>query len=242
MAGAVTGGVAVSVREMRLISYLAFAGFIVPAAAQNTSEQFRPEVEIYLKLAESIRIEFDTFVTGTQSTHAWQGNFAFYVDAALKPVFRRNLREDPDVYRNRYLTMRAGYLYHTSLANASSSGNIGILELTSRYRLPLALVISDRNRGEFRFFKGESFYTRYRNRLRMEREVSRGHFVCIPYAYDEIFYDTRYGEVTPNRYGFGAQFPAGRHMIFDPYYMRQNGSRSHPPHINAIGFRWNIYF
>lgn len=228
---------------MKLFSCLAFAGLIVPAAAQNTSEQYRPELDIYVQQGESVRIEFDDFATGTQSTHSWLGNFAYYVDIALKPIFRRNLREDPDVFRDRYLTMRGGYLYQTSLTNGqSTSGNIGILELTSRYRLPFDLVISDRNRGEFRFFKGQSFYTRYRNRFQVERDFKRGRFVCTPYAYDEIFYDTRYGEITPNRYAFGAQFPAGRHMIFEPYYMRQNGSHSKPPHVNAIGFKWNLYF
>jgi hypothetical protein len=228
---------------MRLISCLAYAALIGQAAAQNTSGEFRPELDIFLQRGDFVRIEFDNYVTDTETTHSWQGNFAYYVEMALKPVLRRNLREHPDVYRSRYLTMRGGYLYQTGLSNGNStSGHIGILELTPRYRLPWDFVIVDRNRGEARFFKGQAFYTRYRNRLQLVRDIKRGHFVCTPYAYDEIFYDTRYDQWIRNRYAFGVQFVAGKHMVFDPYYMRQNSSHSKPPHLNAFGFKWDLYF
>lgn len=230
-------------RRAGLVACLAFGGSMIAAAAQSASAQFRPELDVFAQLGDSLRIEFDNRVTDTTSTQNWQGYFAYYVEAALKPIFRRNLREQPDVYRNRYLVMRAGYLYQTSLSSGKpSSGNIGILELTSRYRVPGDLVITDRNRGEARFIKGESFYTRYRNQLRLERDFRYRHFVGTPYAYDEIFYNTRYGAWTPNRYAFGVQLPAGRHMLFDVYYMRQDGSRNKPPHINAAGLKWDLYF
>jgi hypothetical protein len=83
---------------------------------------------------------------------------------------------------------------------------------------------------------------RYRNRLHLERDVKHGRFVCTPYVYDEIFYDTRSGSWTPNEYALGVQLPAGRHMVFDAYYMRQNGSHSNPPHRNIFGLKWNLYF
>jgi hypothetical protein len=147
------------------------------------------------------------------------------------------------VYRNKYLTMRGGYRYQTGLSGASTNtGNIGILEITSRYRLPGQLVISDRNRGEFRFIKRQSFYTRYRNRLQLERDIQYHWLKFTPYVYDEIFYNSRYAQWTPNRYAMGIQFPVGRHVILEPYYMRQNSSHSNPPHINALGFKLNLYF
>ena len=146
-------------------------------------------------------------------------------------------------YRNKYLTLRAGYRYQTSLTNGhSASENRGILELTSRYLLPWQLLISDRNRGDFRFIEGQPFSTRYSNRLRLERDVKYGWFNCTPYVYDEIFYDTRYDRWTPNRYALGAEFPAGPHVVLEPYYLRQNGSHLNPPHINAFGFKLNLYF
>lgn len=229
-------------RPCQLILLFAIGGAILPAAAQQSAEEFRPELGIYAQQGEFIRVEFIDFASSNQHTHEWQGDFAYFIETALKPPLRRRLREHPDVYRNRYLTARAGYRYQTGLTNGnSSSGNIGILEALSRYRLPSDLVISDRSRGEFRFIKGQPFSARYRNRLRLERDLKRGVFVCTPYVFDEIFYDTRYGTWTPNRYAAGAEFPVGRHMVFDAYYMLQNSSRS-DPHLNIIGFRWSLYF
>jgi hypothetical protein len=216
---------------------------IVPVAGQSTATEFRPELGIYIQQGPMIRIELIDSFSGDESTHDWHGNFAFYVQTALKPVLRRELRNDPDVFRNKYLTLRAGYRYQTSLTGGHSGAeNRGIIELTSRYMLPWRLVISDRNRGDFRFVKGQPFSTRYRNRLRFERDVSLGWLNCTPYVYDEIVYDTRYGRWTPNRYALGAEFPVGPHVVLEPYYLRQNGSHSNPPHINAFGFKLNLYF
>ena len=234
-------GIAASGRKL-VLCLLAAAQMTISAAAQNTEDELRPELGIYIQQGPLIRVELVDSFSGTQSTHDWQGDFAFYVEAALKPVFRQELREQPDVFRNKYLVFRAGYRYQTSLTNATSaSENRGILELTPRYRLPWQMVITDRNRGEFRFIQGQPFSERYRNRLRLERDVQYGWFNCTPYVYGEIFYDTRYDGWTRNQYAVGAQFPVGPHVILEPYYLRQNNSDSTPAHINAVGFKLNLY-
>jgi len=216
---------------------------MTPAAAQSTANEFRPELGFYVQQGQLVRIEFVDFLTNDLTTGDRQGNFAFYIQAALKPVFRRELRDEPDVYRNKYLTVLAGYRYRTGLTNNdSTSEHRGILEVTSRYLLPWQLVITDRNRGEFRLIKGQPFSTRYRNRLRLERDIEYHWLHCTPYIYDEIFYDQRYDQWTPNRYGLGVQFPAGPHLVVEPYYYRQNGSHSNPPHRNVFAFTWSLYF
>jgi hypothetical protein len=227
--------------ERLVICFLSVGHWIIPAAAQSTDE-IRPELGIYIQQGPVLRVELIDSFRANQSTHDWNGDFAVYVQIALKPVFHRELRKDPDVFRNKYLTLRAGYRYQTSLTSGrGGSENRGILELTSRYRLPWQLVISDRNRADFRSIKGQPFSMLYRNRLRLERDVRHGWLNCTPYVYDEIFYDTRYDRWTPNRYVLGAEFPVGQHVVLEPYYLRQDSSRSNPPHINAFGFKLNLY-
>lgn len=222
------------------LSFLTVAAWEVRLDAQTTGYEIRPELGFYIRQGPQIRIEVvDSFV-GDPSTHSWDGRFAFYVNTALKPVLRRDLRDNPNVYQNKYLTFRAGYRYQTSLTNNSATENRGIVELTSRYELPWQVVVADRSRGEFRFIHGKPFSTRYRNRLRLERDFSW--LNCMPYIYDEIFYDTRYDLWTPNRYGFGVEFPIDRRVILEPYYFRQHGSRSNPPNVNAFGFNVNLFF
>ena len=224
-----------------VLCFLFVGSWIIPAAAQSTDE-FRPELAIYIQQGPALRFELTDFFSANESTHNWDGNFGFFVQIALKPVFRRELAKDPDVFRNKYLTLRTGFRCDTSLTNGhGESENRGILELTSRYRLPWQLVISDRNRGDFRFIKDQPFSALYRNRLRLERDVRHGWLDCTPYVYDEIVYDTRYDGWTLNRYALGVQFPIGQHVVLEPYYLGQNSSRSNPPHLNAFGFKLNLY-
>jgi Protein of unknown function (DUF2490) len=211
--------------------------------AEDTGFEVRPEFDFYLQLEPMIRIQFTNSSVGDLTTDDWQTNITFFVETALKPVLRRHLREEPDVYRNRYLTFSAGYRYRTGLAGSSSPReNRGILELTWRYPLPSHLVISDRNRGEFRFIQGQPFSTRYRNRLRLEYDFEHGRFECTPYVDFEIFYDTRFDLWTTERYESGVQLPLGLHIVLEPYYLRQNASHSSLQHVNAFGFKFNLYF
>jgi hypothetical protein len=229
-------------KRIALALFLLTAAWEVPVTAQGLGEEIRPEVGLYIQQGPLIRIEFGDSFIGDLSKHDWHGHFAVYVETALKPVLRRELRDRPDVYRNKYLTFRVGYRYQTSLTNSHSAAeNRGIVELNSRYQLPWQFVVADRNRAELRFIQGKSFSTRYRNRLRLERDFKHGWFDCTPYVYDEVFYDTRYDKWTPNRYGFGVEFPINRHVVLEPNYFRQHGSRSNPPNLNAFGFKFNLY-
>ena len=222
---------------------LAFVLRSIPASAQSTGDEIRPELGVYVQQGPQIRIEFIDIFHNAPGTSDWRGDFGLYINAALKPVLRRELRDRPNVYRDKYLTMRVGYRYQGSLSNGQSSAESrGILELTSRYLLPGQFEISDRNRGEFRWIAGQPFSTRYRNRLRLEHDVVHGWLNCTPYIYDEIFYDTRYNQWTPNLYAIGVEFPVGPHLVLEPYSWRLHGSRSHPPHSNAFGFKVNFYY
>ena len=203
------------------------------ALAQDSSTQFRPELDLYVGLPSSARL---VFVAKTQNG---RGDFAFYYELPLKPVLRRELRHRVDVLRNRYLVIRPGYQRSTSTSH-SGPENRGIVEVTGRYPLPFGFVLVDRNRGEFRVIEGSPFSMRYRNRLWLERDMKIAGLVCTPYVYGELFYDTRSGSWAPFRYVLGLQIPTGPHIVLEPYALRQNGGRSNQ--ITAMGFKFNLYF
>jgi hypothetical protein len=219
------------------------AGLPGEATAQNTQSEFWPEVDAYINLNPIARVLLLThFKDGGMSD--WRGDFGVHLDFALKPIFRRQLRSNDDVFRKRYLSFRAGFRYITNLG-ANSSPYVEhrwVVELTSRYPLPEKLLISDRSRGELRFISGQPFSTRYRNKLQLERDFSLGSLVFTPYLNGELFYDTRYDTWNRNRYSAGVQVPAGRHLVIETYVLRQNDSRSSSPHVNALGLAFNLYF
>jgi hypothetical protein len=220
-----------------------FLFIALTATAQETTQDFRPRVDLYVNQGSRTRLLFRfTYDENAQEPKS-HGSFASYVEFALRPVFRRELRRQEDVFRQRYLTFRAGYQYTTSfLKNDSSSENRAIAELTARYPVPYGIVITDRNRGDFRFVKGQPFSARYRNRLRVERDLKVGWFAVTPYVYDEIFYDTRYDAWSTNRIGTGAQFPAGPHVVVEPYVFYQVNSHSSPRRTETLGLTLSFYF
>jgi hypothetical protein len=225
------------------LAMLVLGEFGFQAAAQNTKDEFWPELGVYVQQGSTTRLVFVDSFNQDQNTRNATGAFTYYLDFALKPVLRPELRWRDDALRSRYLTFRAGYQYRTSFVNAdSTSENRGIVEFTSRFPLPGELVLADRNRGEFRFIKGQPFSTRYRNRLRLDRDCKLGSFAFTPYVYDEIFYDTRYDAWIRNRYAIGVQVPSGAHVVIEPYILRQKDSRSTPPHVDAFGITLNLYF
>ena len=86
------------------------------------------------------------------------------------------------------------------------------------------------------------FSARYRNRLRLERDLQSGSFECALYGQVEAFYDARSSQWTTVQFTFGVQFPVGPHVVLEPYYLRGNSLGSVPPHLNAAGFRVSLYF
>ena len=231
-------------RLVQVSAFLLLGVCALPAMAKNTQDEFWPEFDLYLQQGENMRLEsVDTFNQGLNGGPYLQGRFSYFLDLALRPLLRRELRWKNDVFRQKYLTFRAGYQYKTSLLNGdSSSEHRGIVEFTSRYGLPGGIFLSDRNRGEFRFIHGQPFSERYRNRLRAERDFSIGRFSLTPYVYDEVFYDSRYHAWTINRYAAGILLPAGPHLVVEPFIFRQNQGRTTPPHVNVLGLTFNLYF
>jgi hypothetical protein len=74
-----------------------------------------------------------------------------------------------------------------------------------------------------------------------EQDFAIGHLAYTPYLDGEVFYDTRYGASSQNRYSVGVQIPAGSHVVLDTYFLRQNQNRSTPQHVNVIGLRFRFY-
>lgn len=127
-----------------------------------------------------------------------------------------------------------------------------------RKLLPGELLLTDRNREEFRFITGD-FSFRYRNRVTIEREFQVSSVPLLrartitPYVSGEMFYDTRFDVWNRNRYAVGVvqslrrgpilrQLLPKRAINLDLYLMRQNDSRSSPGHVNALGAALILYF
>lgn len=207
------------------------------AHAQNTQSQWWPELDTYLRLNQKTRVSFFA-KRSTDGNNYDSVSIGPNLDFYLKPL-RRKLRTN-DVTKDKYLVFRIGY---RNIANADGPNeNRGIVQFTSRAPLPWSLLLSDRNRADLRWVSGRTFTWRYRNRLTLERSFRIGRVGFTPYVRGEIYYVSRYGAWSKNSYSLGVEIPFGRRMHAEPYFERDNQSRTSPQHVNALGLKFSLYF
>ncbi len=205
-------------------------------AAQNGVDRRNetwPEVQVLIRTSEKTRLFF--FANASQERES-RANREGTVGAHV------------DYLATDHVWFRAGYRYGRSLDRDDDFREHRIvLEQTFKTTLPGKIVVSDRNRQDFRFVRGEYSF-RYRNRLTLEREVGRGEYRFTPYLQGEVYFDSRFVAWSRHRYGGGIVFPLSKvgrpatldrsfrdHMSLDLYVMRQSDSQPSASRTNAFG-------
>lgn len=226
-------------RAVWILALVAVLDVCVYAQTSDTPTELWPEVDVYVPLAEKVRLYFLFAITRAEETKEnTEGQFGAHVDYTV----------------NKRLVLRAGYRYVFSLtATDPFREHRPIAEQTFREHLPLKILLSDRNREEFRIVNGD-FSFRYRNRLMLEREFLISGRSITPYGAVEVYHDSRFKVWNRNRLTAGVQIQLKKalpllrlvtprkQVILDVYYTKQNDSRSQPHHLHAIGTALAIHF
>ena len=171
------------------------------------------------------------------------GSLAGYLDYYTLPLLGRRQRPFVDASRSKTLMIRTGYYFVKTPSDGSNSSteNTASFEAHARVPLPYLMLLTDRNRLDFRFIDGD-YQPRYRNRLKLERTFKVWHLEINPYAYAEAFYDWKYDKFRRFRSCAGSELAFGRHFVFESYYIWQEDSVSSPRHVNAVGMALQFYF
>jgi hypothetical protein len=196
-------------------------------------------MQFYHRLNSQFRIRL---VTGITRSRPFEGESDGFVegdlDVGLKKMIGR--KREPDADKGKYLSMRLGYSYHSSFSDENQPPeHRGILEFTSRFPLASQFLLSDRHRLDFRSI-GDEDSTRYRNRIRLERNSTIGVLAFSPYAQAEFYYDTNVDGWNRNEYTFGSEFPIRKRFVLEFYYTYQNNRGSGSTDANGVGtvFQW----
>lgn len=198
--------------------------------------QWWPELDTFWNVNQKTRLSF--FVKRSTDGNTYDSvEYGPNFDFSLKAL-RKGPRTN-DATKFKYLSFRIGYRYFSNTDGPNE--NRVILQLTPRFPLPWSLLLSDRNRSDLRWISGK-FNWRYRNRLALERSFRIGSASVTPFVRDEIYYESRFDGWVQNDYAIGVSVPLGRRLEAEPYYKRQNHSRSTPRHVNAIGLKFSLYF
>jgi hypothetical protein len=216
---------------------IAFPALVTHARAGDTTREFVPEFNAFVKLSDQTRLYLLGDLTRNLTKDTREGEVGVHLDFTLKPVLRPRLSE-ADWHRDRYLWVRAGYVVLDG--PEAPTERRGVLELTGRVPLANEIWLVNRGRIDLRDIQGQSSQ-RYRLRLGVEREFTASGVVIVPYAQAEAFYDTRFDAWNRQLYQFGAEVELDKQWRIEPYYARQNDTRSSTAHVDRVGLVLKYY-
>ena len=218
------------------------AAFCLPASAQSqTVGEFWPAVDAHIQFADNWRaLAFVGLKKGDEFSYQ-QVNAGLGLGYQWKAISKPHPENiDPDKEHN--LLFGGGYERVQSIQSGSPSNeNRLALAAVAGFRPASRLLVTDRNRVEFRWINGV-YSTRYRNLLFGEYDITIRKFQFSPYASAEAFYSSATGSWNEEQYTAGVEWPYKRLLMVQAYYLRENCTTCKPEHLNVGGLTLNLFF
>ena len=212
-------------------------------AQQETANELWPELDVFWKLNQNVRLEFDGSSTRDQDQTGFNRKIGTYLNIYVprfKPILFRGISKLDDARMQR-IRLRAGYEYHHSFRQTPVIvEHRSMAEGTWTWLFPYDLLASNRNRFEFRVKNGV-FSWRYRNRFKVEKDLNIGNVAVSPFISGEAFYDSAPSAWNRFRFETGLEFPVETYLSIRPYYARQIITYTQVRKVNAVGLTLNVY-
>ena len=218
------------------------------AAADETSKEFWPETDIWLRFSPSWRLSMYLPISKNIETAYREGNLILQLDYAggkLKLGQKRRLLDENRAREMRRFLLRAGYLGGKSLGDQGEAytENTAFFELHVRTPLKGRFLLSHRLRSDLRWLgDAHEFSTRLRYRLMLEKEYTVGRTSIVPYVNVEPYYDSRYSIVNRIRLIGGATVAWSPRFALEVNITYQYDSKSSVTNLYALNVILHLYF
>jgi len=231
-----------------ILGFLGFFNVANIASAQETSKEFWPEIDIWLRVSPSWRFSSYIPLSTNIETKYREGSLVLQADYAWGKVGR--LRQTRLLDENRAESLnsnmvRSGYLTGHSLADngVTYSENTFYAEFHLRIPLKRQFLISHRFRNDFRWLGYENeFSTRLRYRLMIEKELRAKKVSFVPYFSAEPYYDSRYATINRVRLIGGTSVDWSPRYALEGNFTYQHDTRSSVTNLYALNLILHLYF
>lgn len=221
--------------------FLFFAPTFIWAQDSSTVTELDPSIAVAVDLPKRFRFDLYAGKEKSDELASARTKIGVGVSFRVKPIFKR-LLDAADSDKQHLLVL--GTIYEYSRASEQDTTSIEhrlMLDATLRYDLPKKLLLSNRNRFEFRWVNGD-YHLRYRNRPALERSFKLYKRNITPYLASELFWDQRYKKLNIYKFSSGVQVPVFRRTSLEFFYERQHCTTCATENTNIFGLNLIIAF
>lgn len=230
------------------LALMVWLGSTRAVIAGESSKEFWPEVDLWLKLTPAWRLSMFVPTSKNIETHYREGNLILQGDYAFWKMSPRNktrLFDENRAQQMKRLLIRGGYLGGKSLGdNGEAYTEYAMLaELHVRTPIKGGILVSHRLRTDLRWLGDDhEFSSRLRYRLQVEKEFTAGRWSIVPYANGEAYYDSRYDLVNRTRWIGGASVARWQRFAVETNWTYQHDTRSSVTNLNALNLILHLFF
>lgn len=212
------------------------------AQDSSTQKQIWPEIDVYYRINERIRIY--GMISGTRSNSEYtDGTTGIYLDYFALPWLSG--RRDADLHDTTfgyYWWFRLGYSYSNAPPDDKKKVvNILETETNNNFQLPLEIRLTSRNRLDWRWVNGD-FQPVYRPRLKFIRNFKTDYLTFDTYIWGEYFFYLNDNSQNRFRLTAGSDIKVIKNMDFEIYYLYQFQNSPSVEPLHAIGIQLDFYF
>lgn len=235
-------------RRAALVAIVAWLWSTAGAVASESSTEFWPEVDLWLRLTPSWRLSTLVAVTRNVETDYHEGSLILQADYAWgKPglLYKGRLLDESRAQSMKAMMVRAGYLGATSLGDGGDAYQEKTIFLEWHLRVPLRsqVLLSHRLRTDLRWLGDPpEFSERWRYRIMVEKEINTGPCSWVPYGSVEAFYDSRYDTINRLRSIAGTSVAWTPRIALEGNFTYQHDSKSSVTNVYALNVILHVYF
>jgi hypothetical protein len=206
------------------------------------SQEVWPSIDLYYKINPKFRLYGTAGGTKLDESSYTDGAVGIFVDYFTFPFTNIIRANHPDSLPGKFMWLRGGYQYSATPPSAEDpfKESMIVTEANYRFYLPYSILLTSRNRLDWRFKSGE-FNSRYRPKLMLEKDLHTEYLTFTASAFAEYFLNFGNSAVNRLRTQVGVEIKVFKRMNYEVFWNHQFAHQPEIQEVDAFGMTLKIY-